>query len=79
MSEILRHGDTCSVKQTASGKVVEAVVHEFKVKDRLTVILNQSVKLAMKWNGRVYEGKMAGLDFVSEGPTVKKTQTSIRG
>ena len=79
MSEILRHSNTCAVKQTASGKIVEGVVHEFKVKDRLTVVLNQSVKLAMKWNGRAYEGKMAGLDFISDGPIVNKTHTSIRG
>lgn len=79
MSEILRYSDTCSVKQTASGKVVEGVVHEFKDKDRLVVVLNQSVKLSMKWNGRVYEGKMAGLDFITNGPIIKKTQTSIRG
>lgn len=79
MSEIIRHGSTCDVKQAASGKVIEAVVHEFKIKDKLTVVLNQSVKLQMKWNGRVYEGKMAGMDFISEGPTVNFTKTSIRG
>lgn len=79
MTEILRHGDTCQIKQAASGKMLEAVVHEFKDRDRLTVVVNQSVKLFMKWNGRVYEGRMAGLDFISDGPVVKKTQTSIRG
>ncbi len=79
MTEILRYSDTCTVKQAASGKAIEAVVHEFRDKDRLVVVLNQSVKLPMKWNGRVYEGKMAGLDFISNGPIIKKTQTSIRG
>lgn len=79
MSDILRHSNTCAVKQAASGKTVEAVVHEFKVEDRLIVVLNQSVKLAMKWNGRVYEGKMAGLDFTSDGPSYKTTKTTIRG
>jgi len=79
MTEILRHSDTCSVKQASSGKVVEAAVHDFKDKDRLVVVLNQSVKLLMKWNGRVYEGKMAGLDFITNGPIINKTQTSIRG
>ena len=79
MTEILRHGATCQVKQAASGKMLEAAVHEFKDRDRLTVVVNQSVKLFMKWNGRVYEGRMAGLDFISDGPVVKKTQTSIRG
>jgi hypothetical protein len=79
MTEILRYSDTCTVKQTSSGKVVEAVVHDFKDKDRLVVVLNQSVKLPMKWNGRVYEGKMAGLDFITNGPIINKTQTSLRG
>lgn len=79
MSEILRYGDTCLVKQESSGKTVEAVVHEFKVEDRLTVVLNQSVKLSMKWNGKVYEGRMAGLDFISPGPKITRTQTGSRG
>lgn len=79
MSEILRYGNTCAVKQAGSGKIVEGAVHEFKVKDRLIVVLNQSVKLSMKWNGRVYEGQMAGLDFTTDGPLITKTQTSIRG
>jgi hypothetical protein len=79
MGEILRYNSICKVKQESTGKTVDAVVHEFKEKDRLTVILNQSVKLAMKWNGKVYEGRMAGLDFISNGPNVTKTQVSIRG
>lgn len=79
MNEIIRHSNTCLVEQETTGKTVEAVVHEFKVEDRLTVILNQSVKLSMKWNGQVYEGRMAGLDFVSRGPKITKTQTGSRG
>lgn len=79
MAEIIRHSDHCTVKQAGTGKAVEAVVHEFSEKEKLIVILNQSVKLPMKWNGRVYEGKMAGMDFISDGPAIKRTQTSIRG
>ena len=41
----------------------------------LTVVMNKSVKMLMNWNGRLYEGRMAGMDFVSEGPTINKTQT----
>jgi hypothetical protein len=67
------------VKQATSNKTVEAVVHEFKEQQNLTVVLNKSVKLPMTWNGRMYEGRMAGIDFVSDGPTVNKTKTSIRG
>lgn len=79
MSEILRHSDSCKVRQANTSKLVDAAVHEFKDKAHLTVVLNKSVKLPMIWNGKVYEGKMAGLDFVSDGPTISKTTTSIRG
>ena len=79
MADIIRHSETCKVRQANTSKLVEAAVHEFKDKDRLTVVLNKSVKLSMKWNGRAYEGKMAGLDFISDGPALNKTQTSIRG
>lgn len=77
--EVVRYGETCTVKQANSSKSVEAVVFEFKEQKSLTVVLNKSVKLPMTWNGKLYEGKMAGIDFVSNGPAVKKTTTSIRG
>lgn len=77
--ETIRHADTCTVKQAASGKIVEAVVHEFKEQNKLIVVLNKSVKLNMTWNGRVYEGKMAGMDFVSDGPKITKYTIGIRG
>lgn len=80
MGEILRYDNTCVIQQVGnSNKNVTAEVYEFRDKDRLIVVLNKSVKLSMKWNGRIYEGRMAGIDFVSTGPNVKKTQTSIRG
>ena len=77
--EILRHEPKCMIKQAGTSKEVEAEIYEFKDKDRLTVVLNKSVKLSMIWSGQLYEGKMAGLDFTSPGPKVSKTQQSIRG
>lgn len=79
MSVMSRHSETCTVKQADSSKTVEAVVQEFVEHSKLNVILNKSVKLSMKWNGKVYEGRMAGLDFISEGPSISRTQTSVRG
>ena len=74
--EISRIDNTCVVQQVGnSSKNVTAEVHEFKEKERLIVVLNKSVKLPMKWNGRLYEGRMAGLDFVTEGPRVNKSTT----
>jgi len=77
--EVVRYGDKCIVKQEKSSKTVEAEVLMFNEKRNLTVVLNKSVKLNMSWNGRMYEGRMAGIDFITEGPSVTKTTTGIRG
>jgi flagellar biosynthesis/type III secretory pathway ATPase len=73
--EIVRYGDKCIVKQDKSSKEVEAEVLDFKEQKNLVVVLNKSVKLPMTWNGKMYEGRMAGIDFVSAGPTINKTKT----
>lgn len=79
MAEILRHSDTCMVKMAKSSKMTEAVVSEFEDKKKLTVIINKAVKIVMTWSGRCYEGRSAGMDFESQGPTITKTQTGVRG
>ena len=79
MSTIRSHSDVCDVKNVTSNKVVEAVVQDFKELDTLYVIINKSVKLSMKWNGKLYEGRMAGLDFTSPGPKISVIETSSRG
>jgi hypothetical protein len=79
MATILRHSDTCQIKQSASGKIVEVVVQDFQEHVVLHVIVSKAVKIAMKWNGKLYEGRMASMDFVSDGPTISKTQTGSRG
>jgi len=79
MSTITRHGNTCKVTQVSSKKTVEAEVMAFNECRNLTVVMNKSVKLMMTWNGRLFEGRMAGMDFVSNGPVISKTQTSSRG
>lgn len=79
MSTITRHANTCEIKQIATNKVVQAEVQDFREKEMLVVVVNRSVKLSMRWNGSVYEGRMAAMDFESRGPAVSKTQTGIRG
>lgn len=79
MSTVTRHSETCTVLQESTKKSVDAVVQNFLENERLDVILNKSVKLSMKWNGSIYEGRMAGMDFTSAGPTISKTQTGTRG
>ena len=73
--EVVRYGDKCVVKQDNSNKSVEAEVLEFKEKKNLIVVLNKSVKLNMIWNGKLYEGKMAGIDFNTTGPTISRSTT----
>jgi hypothetical protein len=67
-----RFENTCEIKQANSGKTVTAEVMDFNEGRNLTVVLNKSVKLLMNWNGRAYEGRMAGIDFISNGPKGQK-------
>ena len=79
MSTILRHSDTCQIKMAKSAKMTEAVVQSFEDRVLLNVIVNKAVKISMKWNGKCYEGRNAGMDFESNGPTITRTQTGSRG
>jgi len=79
LSTITRHSETCTVIQEATKRKVEATVMAFNEGRNLTVIMNKSVKLLMNWNGRVYEGRMAGMDFISNGPNISRIQTAGRG
>ena len=79
MSVISRHSETCMVKMAKSSKNTEAVVESFEERVKLNVIINKAIKISMKWNGKKYEGRSAGMDFESDGPAVSKTQTGIRG
>ena len=75
MATILRHSDTCQIKMAKSAKLTEAVVQDFEEHKILNVIVGKAVKISMKWNGRCYEGRNAGMDFESDGPTVSRTTT----
>lgn len=60
--------DTCKVVCEDNGKTVVADILQFNETRNLTVSINKSIKLLMSWNGRVYEGRMSGMSFVSDGP-----------
>ena len=79
MSTVTRHNNTCVVVQEKTGRKAEAEVMAFNEGRNLSVVMNKSVKMLMNWNGRVYEGRMAGLDFISNGPDLTRTKTGIRG
>jgi len=73
--EVIRYSDKCVIKQVNSSKSVDAEVFEFREQKNLIVVLNKSVKLPMVWNGKIYEGRMAGIDFITEGPSIQKSKT----
>lgn len=75
MATMMRHSETCQVKIAKGSKTVEAVVDQFVPEVALDIILNKSVKLKLRWNGKCYEGRTAGMDIESAGPTVTYTQT----
>lgn len=64
----VRFDETCKVTCEDNGKVVVADVLDFKEGKTLSVSLNKSLKLVMPFNGKVYEGRMSGMSFVSNGP-----------
>lgn len=70
--------DTCEVRCEDNDKVVKADILNFQEGKTLSVSLNKSLKLVMPWNGKIYEGKMSGLTFVSKGPKITETKESIR-
>lgn len=65
---MIKYDDTCNVKCEDNGKTVVADILDFKEGKTLSVSLNKSLKLVMPFNGRVYEGKMSGMSFISDGP-----------
>jgi hypothetical protein len=79
MGTISRHSETCMIKMAKSSKNTEAVVESFEEHVKLNVIINKAVKISMKWNGKKYEGRSAGMDFESDGPSITRTQTGSRG
>jgi hypothetical protein len=72
MNTKVRYETTCDVIQESTKRTVKAEVMAFNEGRNLTVVMNKSVKLLMSWNGKAYEGRMAGMDFISNGPKGQK-------
>jgi hypothetical protein len=66
--------ETCMVTCEDNNKTVVADLLSFKPNQHLSVSLEKSLKLEMRWNGRVYEGKMGKLSFISQGPTITEVK-----
>jgi hypothetical protein len=58
-----------------NGRRMVGELLSFKQRSNMTVSVDRSVKLQMKWNGLVYEGRMGGLSFTTNGPLIRAVQT----
>jgi hypothetical protein len=63
--------DKCNLTCLSNGVTMEASVLSFTEGKFLTVAIAE-MKISMKFNGKLYEGKAAGMDFTTPGPKVTK-------
>jgi hypothetical protein len=63
-----RYEETCKILCEDNSRSLEVDILSFKEEKNLDVSINKSIKMHMKWNGRVYEGKLHGMTFISDGP-----------
>ena len=63
--------DKCKLTCTSNGITMEADVLSFAEGKFLSVAIAE-MKISMNFNGKLYEGKAAGMDFTTPGPRVTK-------
>jgi hypothetical protein len=64
---------TTVVTNTNNGSAIEAEVDDVRVNDSLNVFI-ANTKIRMRWNGKIYVGKMAGMEFTTPGPSQHTTK-----
>ena len=66
---------TTMLTNTRNEQSVEAEVDNVRVNESLDAFVAHT-KIHMRWNGKIYVGKMAGMEFTTPGP---KQHTSKQG
>lgn len=66
--------DTCEVICEDNGRKFVADILGFQKGKYLDIVLERSVKVPLKWNGKIYEGFMGGKSFVSDGPSIQNVK-----
>ena len=69
MKKIVEH--TCEIMCEDNGRRMVGEILSFREHDHCAVSVDRQIKLDMKWNGYVYESKMAGLSFTTDGPLIR--------
>lgn len=67
---MIRYDETTKVLCVDNGQTVDADVLEFKPQVLLSISLQKSLKLVLKYNAKVdeYQGELYGRTFTSKGP-----------
>jgi hypothetical protein len=67
---MIRYEDSTRVTCVDNGQTVDAEVLEFKPQLLLSISLNRSIKLILKYSSKSdeYQGDLYGRTFVSKGP-----------
>ncbi len=67
---MIRYDDTTKVTCVDNGQAVDAEVLEFKPQLLLSVSLNKSIKMILKYSAKSdeYQGDLYGRTFISKGP-----------
>ena len=67
---MIRYDETAQVKCIDNGQTVTADILEFKPQVLLSISLNKSIKVILKYstNSDEYQGDLYGRTFVSKGP-----------
>ena len=63
--------DTCEIICEDNGRKMVADILAFKEGQYLTVAVEKSLKIELRWNRKIYEGYMGKMSFVSDGPIVR--------
>jgi hypothetical protein len=64
-------GDDCEILCEDNGRKMVADIIAFKEHQYLTVAVEKELKLELRWNNKIYEGRMGRLSFTSEGPVIR--------
>jgi hypothetical protein len=71
-------GDDCEILCEDNGRKMVADILYFKEYQNLTVSIEKQLKLEMKWNGNIYEGRLGRMSFTSEGPVIRNFKQGRR-
>ena len=58
------------ITNTKSDISVEAEIDNFREGEKFDAFIATN-RISMRWNGKIYVGNMAGMEFTSEGPKVQ--------